>query len=38
MAVAGFLSAAVGDHVNVDLGVDYVGDVELDEDLAHSLM
>jgi hypothetical protein len=31
--VAGFLLAAAKDHVNVDLG-----DVELDEDFAHSLM
>jgi hypothetical protein len=30
---AGFLSAAAKDHVDVDLGDVYVGDVELDEDL-----
>jgi hypothetical protein len=32
MAV-GFLSATAEDHVDVDLGDIYVGDIELDEDL-----
>jgi hypothetical protein len=32
------LSAAAKDHVDVDLGDVFVGDVELDEDFAHSLM
>jgi hypothetical protein len=37
-AAAGFLSAATEDHVDVDLGDVFVGDVELDENLACSLM
>jgi hypothetical protein len=36
--MAGFLSAAAEDHLNVDLGVDCIGDVELDEDLVYSSM
>jgi hypothetical protein len=38
MAAAGFLSASVEDHVDVELGDVCVGDVELDKDFAHSLM
>jgi hypothetical protein len=30
---AGFLSATAENHVDVDLGDVYVGDVELDDDL-----
>jgi hypothetical protein len=37
-AAAQILSAAAEDHVDVDLGDNFVGDVELDEDLGHSLM
>jgi hypothetical protein len=37
-AVAGFLLAAAKDHVNVDLGDVFVGDVELDENPVCSLM
>jgi hypothetical protein len=37
-AAVEFLSAAAKDHVNVDLGDVFVDDVELDENLAYSLM
>jgi hypothetical protein len=33
-----FLSAAAKDHVDVDLGDVFVGDIELDKNLAYSLM
>ena len=33
VAAAGFWAAATADHVDVDHGDDFVGDVELDEDL-----
>jgi hypothetical protein len=37
-AAVGFLSSAAKDHIDVDLGDVFVGDVELDENLAYSLM